>query len=338
MKNFRRIAALVVALVMVLAFAACGKETTNGDDKPVAGKVYKIGVIQLMEHDALDAAYNGFKDTLNAEYPGQFDITLQNAQGEQANCVTIANNFVANNYDLILAIATPAAQAAKQATGEIPILVTAVTDPADAGLVDSNEVPGGNLSGTSDLNPIAQQANLLLQLAPEVKTVGVLYNSGEDNSVFQYELAKEALEALGIEVQAYTVADSSQIQTVCQSAVGKIDAAYIGTDNLLASSMPIVSQVLTPAGIPVICGEANMVNNGGTATYGLNYYTLGQKTAAQAIDVLLNGADISNMPIGYCSESELDLTINAEIIDKLGITLPAELQAVVDAATEAVTE
>ena len=202
-----------------------------------------------------------------------------------------------------------------------------VTDPAEAGLVASNEAPGANLTGTSDLNPIEQQSDLLLQLVPDAKNVGVFYNSGEDNSIFQYNLAKEALEAKGITVTAYTVSDATQLETVAQSAVGKIDAAYIGTDNLIASSMGTVSKVLTEAGVPIICGEANMVENGGTATYGLNYYNLGVKTAEMAYEVLANGADTATMAIQYLPAEELDFTVNEDILAQLGIELPADLAA-----------
>ncbi len=336
MKKFLKITAILLSLAMVIAFAACGGKTdvqptdadTASDAQDVSSdKTFKIGVIQLLEHDALNANYQGFLDKINELMPGQVEIDYQNAQGEQTNCTTIVNKFVSDGVDMIFAIATPAAQAAKTATSDIPILISSVTDPKEAGLVDTNEVPGGNLTGTSDLNPIEQQSELLLQLVPEAKTVGVFYNSGEDNSVFQYNLAKEALEAKGIEVQAYNVSDATQLETVAQSAVGKIDAAYIGTDNLIASSMGTISKVLTEAGIPIVCGEENMVVNGGTATYGLNYYNLGVKTAEMAYDVLVNGADTASMAIQYLPAEELDFAVNKEILAQLGIELPAELEA-----------
>ena len=336
MKKFLKITAILLSLAMVIAFAACGGKTdvqpndadTATDAQDVSSdKTFKIGVIQLLEHDALNANYQGFLDKINELMPGQVEIDYQNAQGEQTNCTTIVNKFVSDGVDMIFAIATPAAQAAKTATSDIPILISSVTDPAEAGLVDSNEVPGANLTGTSDLNPIEQQSDLLLQLVPDAKTVGVFYNSGEDNSVFQYNLAKEALEAKGITVNAYTVSDATQLETVAQSAVGKIDAAYIGTDNLIASSMGTISKVLTEAGVPIICGEANMVENGGTATYGLNYYNLGVKTAEMAYEVLANGADTASMAIQYLPAEELDFTVNQDILAQLGIELPADLAA-----------
>ena len=328
MKKSLKVIALLLTLAMVVAFAACGDKTNDNNATATDGdKVFRIGVIQLLEHDALNANYQGFVDKLNELMPGQVEIDYQNAQGEQSNCTTIVNKFVSDNVDMIFAIATPAAQAAKAATSDIPILISSVTDPKEAALVDSNEVPGGNLTGTSDLNPIEQQSDLLVQLVPEAKTVGVFYNSGEDNSIFQYNLAKEALEAKGIEVQAYTVSDATQLETVAQSSVGKIDAAYIGTDNLIASSMGTISKVLTEAGIPIVCGEENMVVNGGTATYGLNYYNLGVKTAEMAYDVLVNGADTATMAIQYLPAEELDFSVNKEILAQLNIELPAELEA-----------
>ncbi len=332
MKKMLKITAVLLALAMVIALAACGGKTepasTGTDAQSVSSdKTFKIGVIQLLEHDALNANYQGFLDKINELLPGQVEIDYQNAQGEQTNCTTIVNKFVSDGVDMIFAIATPAAQAAKTATSDIPILISSVTDPAEAGLVASNEAPGANLTGTSDLNPIEQQSDLLLQLVPDAKNVGVFYNSGEDNSIFQYNLAKEALEAKGITVTAYTVSDATQLETVAQSAVGKIDAAYIGTDNLIASSMGTISKVLTEAGVPIICGEANMVENGGTATYGLNYYNLGVKTAEMAYEVLANGADTATMAIQYLPAEELDFTVNEDILAQLGIELPADLAA-----------
>lgn len=332
MKKMLKITAVLLALAMVIALAACGGKTepasTGTDAQSVSSdKTFKIGVIQLLEHDALNANYQGFLDKINELLPGRVEIDYQNAQGEQTNCTTIVNKFVSDGVDMIFAIATPAAQAAKTATSDIPILISSVTDPAEAGLVASNEAPGANLTGTSDLNPIEQQSDLLLQLVPDAKNVGVFYNSGEDNSIFQYNLAKEVLEAKGITVTAYTVSDATQLETVAQSAVGKIDAAYIGTDNLIASSMGTISKVLTEAGVPIICGEANMVENGGTATYGLNYYNLGVKTAEMAYEVLANGADTATMAIQYLPAEELDFTVNEDILAQLGIELPADLAA-----------
>lgn len=296
-------------------------ETT---DAPEEAKKFRIGIIQLTEHAALDLACQGFVDAVNASGL-DVEIDLQNAQGEQTICATIATKFVNDNVDLILAIATPAAQAAAQATKDIPILVTAVTDPVSAGLVASNEVPGGNVSGTSDMNPVEEQANLLVKLVPDAKTVGIMYHSSEDNSVLQAEMAQKALEALGLTVEIFTCADGTEVQAVAQSTIGKVDALYLPTDNLMADTIATISMVCTPAGIPLICGEPSMVDGGGTATYGISYYQLGLQTGEQAIRILSEGADISAMPIEYCN-ADLALTINEETLAQLGLTVPDDLK------------
>ncbi|MDD3430037.1 MAG: ABC transporter substrate-binding protein [Oscillospiraceae bacterium] len=331
---------LCIALIAVLALAVlvgCGSTATGvaagsavtSEAAAETGKdvaSIKIGVIQLVEHDALDAACNGFVDGLVAAGFSKDNIDVQNAQGEQANCVTIANKFVNDKVDLILAIATPAAQAAAQATTTIPILVTAVTDPASAGLVASNEVPGGNVSGTSDMNPVTEQIALLQKLVPDAKTVGVMYCSSEDNSILQAEMAVAAIEALGLEAKTYTAADSNEVQAVTQSTVGKVDALYIPTDNLFASTMDTVALITEPNKIPVICGESGMVEKGGLATYGIDYYKLGQQTAEQAVDLFVNGADISKMPIAYSPEADLAVSVNAEMAKSIGVTIPEDLK------------
>lgn len=344
--NARKLAAVLLAAVLVLSLAACGGNSTPSSPDPApsgdvsapapensapdapTGDVIRIGAIQLVEHVALDAAYQGFVDGLaEAGYvDGQnISIDFQNAQNEQSNCATIAEKFVGDNVDLILAIATPAAQAVANATKDIPILVTAVTDPADAGLVVSNEAPGGNVSGTSDLNPVEAQMNLLVQLLPEVKTVGMLYNSSEANSKFQVDLATKAAETLGLTCADYTVSSANEIQSVVESAVGKVDAFYAPTDNLIANAMVTVGQVTQEAGIPVICAEEGMVDNGGTATYGLSYYNLGKLTAAQAVKILKGEAEPATMPIGYLPDADCMLAINQDACDALGITVPQEL-------------
>lgn len=282
------------------------------------GETYKIGVIQLVEHAALDASNQGFVAALN-DAGISYEIDQQNAQNDQSACQTIAEKLVNDGNDLILAIATPAAQAVAGATSEIPILVTAVTDPADAGLVESNEVPGGNVSGTSDLTPVKEQIDLLQQLMPEAKTVGVLYCTAESNSVFQANMAEAACADAGLESEIFTVSSSNEIQQVVESMVGKVDALYTPTDNTIAAGMATVAMVANDNGIPVICGEAGMVDAGGLATYGIDYYQLGYMAGEQAIDILVNGADISQMPIGYLSADRCELKVNQETADALGI-------------------
>jgi len=310
---------VLICLALIISFTACGSSSGKTDD----GDTYKIGVIILTDHPALQAACDGFLEGLD-ELGVKYEADVQNAQGEQTVCATIATKFVNDGVDLIFAIATPAAQACAQATDTIPILVTAVTDPLSAGLVNSNEMPGTNVSGTSDMNPIDEQVALLMKLVPDAKTVGIMYCSSEDNSILQEKLAREALEAQGLTVLDFTVAEAGEVQSVTQSAVGKVDAVYIPTDNIMASSMAAVSVILNEAGIPSVVGEANMVANGGTATYGIDYYNLGKQTAAMAQKVLVEGADISTMPIEYSPEEDLELTLNEEAMKDLGIELVLE--------------
>lgn len=319
--------ALLLAGVIALSTSACSAASAQSQAASAAEqKKFKIGVVQLVEHPALDAAYKGFVDGLAQEgYVDGKNITLdyENAQGEQANCQTIANKLVNDKSDLILAIATPAAQAVANTTKDIPILVTAVTDPADAKLVASNTVPGGNVSGTSDLTPVDEQMKLLKQLIPTAKKVAMLYCSSESNSKFQVEIAKKSAAALGLETVDATVSNANEIQQVVQSLVGKVDAIYTPTDNMIAAGMATVSMVAQPAKLPVIVGESGMVKNGGLATYGINYYNLGLLTAKQAVKILKDGAKPADMPIEY--SSNCDLTLNKEVAAKIGVTIPQEL-------------
>lgn len=337
----KRLLCVVMTLVLSVAlFAACAapaEQPASSEAAPSeaasqessaadAGKVLKIGILQLVEHPALDDAYKGFVDGLKeAGYEDGKNITIdyQNAQNEQANCQTIATKFVNDKDDLILAIATPAAQAVANATKDIPILVTAVTDPVTAKLVQSNEKPGTNVSGTSDLNPVAEQIALLKQVVPNVKTVGILYCSSEANSKFQLDLAKAECEKLGLKTIEGAVSNSNEIQQVTQSLVGKCEALYVPTDNTFASGMATVSMVAEPAKLPAIVAEAGMIQNGGLATYGLNYYNLGKQTAAMAVKVLKDGAKPADMPIEYLTEC--DLVLNTDLAAKIGITFPQEL-------------
>ena len=310
----KKITGIVLAVAALLA-AGCQKKAADG--------VIKVGIIQLVEHSALDATYQGFVDGLaEAGYVDGENIAVdyQNAQGEQANCVTIANKFVNDKDDLILAIATPAAQAVAQLTDTIPILITAVTDPATAKLVESNERPGRNVTGTSDLTPVAAQIDLLTQILPEAQTVGLMYCSSEQNSVFQIQMAKDACEKAGLRYVEGSVSNSNEIQQVTQSLVGKVDAIYIPTDNMLAAGMQLVAQVANENRIPTIVGEDGMVRNGGMVTYGINYYELGKQTAAQAVRVLRDGASPADMPIEYLEKC--DLSYNEDSLAAVGVTLP----------------
>lgn len=315
---------LVFSLILILVVAAL----------PLAGcqdggsDVIKIGIVQLVEHPALDASYEGFVQALaDAGYVDgeKISIDYQNGQGEQANCQTIATQFKNSKMDLVLAIATSAAQAAANVIDDIPILITAVTDPEDAMLVDSNESPGGNLTGTSDLTPVREQMELLKQLVPEAATVAILYTSSETNSVFQANLAKAAAEDLGLVVVESTISSSNEIQQVVESVIDSCDAIYIPTDNTFASAMANVTMVTEQAGMPVIVGEENMVYGGGLATVGINYYNLGYQTGEMAVRIIKDGADPAEMPIEY--QADVAISINTDMAETLGITIPDGLAA-----------
>jgi putative ABC transport system substrate-binding protein len=360
MKKLPKILVFVLAAAMIFALAACSStpaeespsESAAASEAPSesaeesasasteADANYMIGIIQYVEHPALDSAREGFVDALadNGFVDGE-NITLdvQNAQADQSNLKTISQRFVNNGEDLILAIATPAAQAIASETTEIPVLGTAITDYEVAKLVETNEAPGGNISGTTDMNPVKEQIDLLVELAPGAQNIGLLYTSSEDNSVLQADLMKEACEALGLNVVEATVTSSNDVQQVTQSMVGKVDAIYIPTDNVLASSMPIVSEIATENQIPVICGEENMVLSGGLATLGINYYNLGYQTGEMAVKILNGEAEPATMPI----ESQTDFTykINGDVADAIGIEIPADLaEYVVYPSQEEATE
>lgn len=318
---------LLLAMGLTISLmAGCGA----GDEKEVSkdvstesnvsadGETYKIGVIQYVQHDALDASNEGFFAALD-EAGIKYEADQQNAAGEAASCQTIAETLVNNKNDLIFAIATPAAQSVAGVTADIPIVLTAVTDPADSGLVESNEVPGGNVTGTSDLTPVKEQIDLLKQLVPDAKKVGLMYCSAEANSTFQANIAKEACQAVGLETEDFTVSSSNEIQTVVQSMAGKVDAVYIPTDNMMASSMATISMVANENNLPVICGEEGMVAEGGLATYGVNYYELGYKAGQMAIQILKEGATPAEMPIEYLASEECKLKVNNETAELLNI-------------------
>lgn len=327
------VAAVLLMTMSVVALNGCGSSDTSTDEstesveevveeisEEVSLDEITVGVVQYMEHAALDAACDGFVTALVEAGIPEENIEIQNAQGEQTNCATIATKFVNDQVDLILAIATPAAQAAAQATSDIPILATAVTDYESAGLTSDN------ISGTSDMNPVADQIALLLEIVPDAETVGVMYCSSEDNSILQAELATAELEAAGVEVLTFTAADTNEVQQVTQSTVGKVDAIYIPTDNLFAQTMATVSMVTEDAQIPVICGEGGMVEEGGLASYGLDYTKLGAQTGAQAIRILVDGEDIATMEVEYSPESDLEAFANEEMFAALGLEIPESLQ------------
>ena len=314
MKKTSKILAVLLALCLTLGLAGCGEKTQQSDVH------YTIGIMQLMEHDALNLAQQGFVDRLAERgYTDGDKVTLliENGQGDQNNLVTIADKFVSENVDLAFCIATPSTQAMASKTTTIPI----------------DEQPGGNITGTSDLNPITDQIDLLLQLCPDVQTVGFLYTSSEDNSTLQCSIAKDYLENKNIKTVERTITNTNDIQQAVTAIVGECDAIYIPTDNNFASAMPTVNDVTMAAGIPVICGESNMVKTGGTATVGITYYGIGQAAADMALDILENGADPATMPIQ--STDDYEYCINGPVCQALNITVPEELQQyVIDPAAE----
>ena len=348
MKKSAKMMSMILAGAMAVSLTACGggnadqkaepsKTEAAGAAEPSAesgekaakkqeetkeaaaeGEVYQIGVLQLVQHTALDAANEGFIAALD-EAGIPYEADQQNASGDQSACQTVASKFANEKKDLILAIATQAAQAVAGSVSDAPVLVTCVTDPAESGLVESNDKPGANVTGTSDLTPVKEQIDLLKQLVPDAKTVGVLYCSAESNSKIQADMAKEALAAVGMEGKDYTVSSSNEIQTVVQSMAGSVDAIYAPTDNVIAAGMATVGMVAADNKIPVICGEAGMVNQGGLATYGIDYYELGYMTGQQAVKILTEGADPAEMPIEYLPAEKCELTVNQENADALGI-------------------
>ncbi len=320
----KKFLAAAAACLMVAGLAACGNEpsTPSNPDE----KVFQIGIVQLAEHPALDEATRGFQEFLTEKLGDKVQFNVQNAQGEQTNCTTIVNQFVSSKVDLIMANATNAVKAAREATSDIPIVGTSVTDYVFSGLVASNEAPGANVTGASDMNPVNVQVQLMKTLCPEVKTVGIVINSGEENSAIQAEEAKTAFEAEGFTVKIYSVADTNEIQTVVTAACNEVDAFYEPTDNLIAANVPTMSNITTAAGKPVICGEGGMCESGFLATYAISYYELGRAAGEQAFNILVNGADPATTPIFFFDVSNLSLVINEENAAELGITIPEELK------------
>lgn len=330
----KSLAMLLAGAMVVASLTACGsgkKETTaettsdttaeSAESKTVSdGETYKIGVLQLTEHAALYAANEGFVAALD-DSGISYEIDQQNAQNDQSACQTIAEKLVNDGDDLILAIATPAAQAVAGVTTEIPIVGTAITDFADSGLVESNDAPGENVTGSSDLTPIKAQISLLQKVLPEAKKVGVLYCSAESNSEIQLQMTKEACTAAGLDVEEFSVASSNEIQSVVESAVGKVDCLYTFTDNTIAAGMNTVTMVANENNLPVICGEQGMVEAGGLCTYSIDYYELGYIAGEMAVKILKGEAEPATMPIEYYPEEKCEFVGNEETAKLLGIDI-----------------
>lgn len=297
-------------------------------EAPAADKVYNIGICQLVEHDALDAATQGFEDALTELLgEGNVNFDFQNAQGEQTNCATICTQFVTDGDDLILANATAPLQAAAAATNTIPILGTSITDYATAlDIADWTGATGTNISGTSDLAPLEEQENMLVELFPDAKKVGILYCSAEANSVYQAQVFEQYLEEDGIEYEEFTAADSNEIQAVVTSACESCDVIYIPTDNTMAANTETVNNVALPAGVPIIAGEEGICSGCGVATLSISYYDIGYTAGEMAYDILVNGADITTMDVKFAPKVTKEY--NASICETLGVTVPEDYVAI----------
>lgn len=328
MKSKNILAAMAAAAIAVTATACTSTDNSGASGDSADGKVYNIGICQLVQHDALDAATNGFKAVL-VEKLGEENVKFdeQNANGESTNCTTICTGFAASGVDLILANATGSLQAASAATSSIPILGTSVTDYATALSIDDwTGSTGTNISGTSDLAPIDEQAKMLTEMFPDAKTVGILYCSAEANSKYQATKFAEALEGTGITTKEYSAADTNEISTVTTTAASECDVIYIPTDNTIASSTETIRNIVVPAGIPVIAGEEGICKGCGVATLSISYEELGRATGEMAYEILVNGADIKIMEVRFAPN--VTKKYNAEICEQLGVTPPEGYEAI----------
>lgn len=325
----------ILAVVLSAAMTAgMGSVSVLAADDKADDKTYNIGICQLVQHEALDAATQGFKDEVTKEL-GEDAVTFdeQNAQGDSNTCSTIINSFVSNNVDLILANATPALQAAAAGTSDIPILGTSVTEYGVAlGLDDFNGTVGGNISGTADLAPLDQQAAMLNELFPDAKNVGLLYCSAEANSQYQVDTVKAELEKLGYTCEYYAFSDSNDLSSVATTATDASDVIYVPTDNTVASNTEIINNICLPAKVPVITGEEGICSGCGVATLSISYYDLGVTTGKMAVKILKDGEDISTMPIEYAPNFTKEY--NKDICEELGIEVPDDYVAIGEAAEE----
>ena len=313
--------ALGAAALGILVFAGCGSSPQETGEPH-----YKIGIVQLVEHSALDDASRGFVDGLKArgfEEGKNVAIDRQNAQADQSNLQNIVQRFISDKVNLICAIATPSVQSAANATKEIPIVGTAVTDYVSAKVVQSSEMPGGNVTGTSDMSPISDQMDLLLKLYPNAKTIGTIYSSSEVNSEIQVKEMTEYAAAKGFTVRTATISTVNDIPQAAQSLVSDVDVFYEPSDNVIASAMPTLVSVTDPAGKGVICAASTMVAAGGLATYGIDYYKLGVQTGEMAADILEGKRKPSEMKIE--TARDLMVVINKKNAAKLGLTIPDEV-------------
>ena len=342
----KKAVSLMMAAALTMGLAACGSSAStdtaastadtaassseaDADSTAAAdGKVYNVGICQLVQHEALDAATQGFKDALTEKLgEGNVKFDEQNASGDSANCATIVNGFVSNNVDLILANATAPLQAAAQATADIPVLGTSVTDYATALDISGwTGTVGNNISGTSDLAPLDQQAAMIQELFPDAKNVGLLYCSAEPNSVYQCDVIEGYLTEEGYTVARYAFTDTNDVTSVAQTAADNSDVIYIPTDNTAASNTEAIANVVIPAKVPVVAGEEGICNGCGVATLSISYYDLGYATGEMAAKILAEGADVSTMPVEYAPN--VTKKYNAANCEALGITPPADYVAI----------
>ena len=330
----KKLLSLLCVAAMIFALAACGgSQAPAATQAPAAeapaeeAQVFNIGICQLVQHPALDAATQGFKDALTEKLGDAVSFNEQNASGDAATCSVICNQFVSDEVDLIMANATASLQAAASATNVIPILGTSITDYGTAlGIEGFTGVSGTNISGTSDLAPLDGQAQMLSELFPDAKTVGLVYCSGEPNSKFQVETIAPMLTELGYTVTEYTFADSNDVANVTASACAECDVLYIPTDNTAASCTEAINNVAQPAGVPIVAGEEGICKGCGVATLSISYYELGRTTGEMAVKILKGEADISTMPIEYYPNPVKKY--NATLAQALNVTIPDGYEAI----------
>ena len=297
-------------------------------------KFFNIGITQIVEHEALDQARKGFIDelkNLGYEEGKNVKFDFQNAVGDFSNCESIANKFVSQNCDLILAISTPSAQAAANATRNIPILITGITNPEEAGLVESNDTPNTNITGTSDLSPVKETIKLIKKLKPETKKVGVLYSSLDTSPMYQAKLAEKEIKNLGLEPIMATVSQMSEVKPITENLISQVDVIYVPIDKITSSAMTLISDIALKNNKFVVCSE-NLINKGAAACYGIDYYELGKLTARQADVILKKKNTLQNMPIEY--SDNIKLFLNKSILEKLNIKIPDDLTKIAEITGE----
>ncbi len=318
----KKLVALLLAGVMALSMTACGGGSADG-----TADTYTVGVCQLIQHPALDSATQGFQDALTEKLGDKVVFDVQVAAGDTASCSTITNTFAANQYDLIMANATAALQAASASTADIPILGTSITDYATALDADNwTGVTGTNISGTSDLAPLDQQAACLNELFPDAKNVGILYCSSEANSKYQAEVIKAELEAMGYTCKVYTFTDSNDVSQITKSACDDSDVIYVPTDNIVANCTEAINNVALPAGVPIFAGEEGICSGCGVATLSISYYDLGYQTGLMAYEILVNGADPATMEIQFAPN--VTKKYNTTNAAELNVAIPADYEAI----------